>query len=88
MEDKSASEDDRAAYQERLNRLDHLQKEKGVDQIDLSIDEYAAYFVGADGVVKNLIDSEFPMVSGMELDGVSDWVEDYMDEIGQTIYGN
>jgi hypothetical protein len=44
--------------------------------------------VGADGVVKNLIDSEFPMVSGMELDGVSDWVEDYMDEIGQTIYGN
>ena len=75
-------------YQERLNRLDHLQKEKGVDKIDLSIDEYAAYFVGADGVVKSLIDLEFPMVSGEELDGVSDWVEDYMDEIGQIIYGN
>lgn len=88
IEDKSASEDDRAASQERLNRLDHLQKEKGVDQIDLSIDEYAAYFVGADGVVKSLIDLEFPMVSGVELDGVSDWVEDYMDEIGQIIYGN
>ena len=88
IEDTNASEDDRVVYQERLNRLDHLQKEKGVDKIDLSIDEYAAYFVGADGVVKSLIDLEFPMVSGEELDGVSDWVEDYMDEIGQIIYGN
>ena len=73
-------------YQERLNRLDHLQKEKGVDQIDLSIDEYAAYFVDADGGVKNLIDLEFPMVSGIELDGVSDWVEDYTDEVYQIAY--
>ena len=88
IEDTNASEDDRVVYQERLNRLDHLQKEKGVDQIDLSIDEYAAYFVDADGGVKNLIDLEFPMVSGEELDGVSDWVKDYMDEIGQIIYGN
>ena len=73
-------------YQERLNRLDHLQKEKGVDQIDLSIDEYAAYFVDTDGMVKNLIDSEFPMVSGIELDGVSEWVEDYTDEVYQIAY--
>ena len=86
IEDKSASEDDRAAYQERLNRLNRLQKEKGVGQIDLSIDEYAAYFVDTDGKVKNLIDSEFPMVSGIELDGVSEWVEDYTDEVYQIAY--
>jgi hypothetical protein len=86
IEDESVSEDDRVVYQERLNRLDHLQKEKGVDQIDLSIDEYAAYFVDADGGVKNLIDLEFPMVSGIELDGVSDWVEDYTDEVYQIAY--
>ena len=86
IEDKSASEDDRAAYQERLNRLNRLQKEKGVGQIDLSIDEYAAYFVDTDGKVKNLIDSEFPMVSGIELDGVSEWVEDCTDEVYQIDY--
>ncbi len=56
--------------------------------IHIQSDEYAAYFVEPAGTLKNLIDPEFPMVSGVELDGVSDWVEDYTNEIYLIAYGS
>lgn len=71
----------------RLAELDALQQKYKLDDIDLTSDEYAAYFVEEDGTLKNLIDSDFPMVSGVDLDGVSDWVEDYTNEIFQIAYG-
>ena len=71
----------------RLAELDALQQKHRLDDINLTIDEYAAYFVEPGGTLKNLIDPEFPMVSGVELDGVSDWVEDYTNEIYQIAYG-
>ena len=72
----------------RLAELDALQQKHRLDDINLTIDEYAAYFVEPGGTLKNLIDPEFPMVSGVELDGVSDWVEDYTNEIYQIAYGS
>ena len=72
----------------RLAELDALQQKHRLDDINLTIDEYAAYFVEPGGTLKNLIDPEFPMVSGVELDGVSDWVEDYTNEIYLIAYGS
>ena len=71
----------------RLAELDALQQKYKLDDIDLTSDEYAAYFVEEDGTLKNLIDPDFPMVSGVDLDGVSDWVEDYTNEIYHIAYG-
>ena len=71
----------------RLAELEALQQKYKLDDIDLTSDEYAAYFVEEDGTLKNLIDPDFPMVSGVDLDGVSDWVEDYTNEIYQIAYG-
>lgn len=73
--------------EKRLAELDALQQKYKLDDIDLTSDEYAAYFVEEDGTLKNLIDLGFPMVSGVDLDGVSDWVEDYTNEIYQIAYG-
>ncbi len=71
----------------RLAELEALQQKYKLDDIDLTSDEYAAYFVEEDGTLKNLIDPDFPMVSGVDLDGVSDWVEDYTNEIYRIAYG-
>ena len=73
--------------EKRLAKLDALQQKYKLDDIDLTSGEYAAYFVEEDGTLKNLIDPGFPMVSGVDLDGVSDWVEDYTNEIYQIAYG-
>jgi len=73
--------------EKRLAKLDALQQKYKLDDIDLTSDEYAAYFVEEDGTLKDLIDPSFPMVSGVDLDGVSDWVEDYTNEIYQIAYG-
>lgn len=77
----------REEQEKRLAELDALQQKYKLDDIDLTRDEYAAYFVEEDGTLKNLIDPSFPMVSGVDLDGVSDWVEDYTNEIYQIAYG-
>jgi hypothetical protein len=77
----------REEQKKRLAELEALQQKYKLDDIDLTSDEYAAYFVEEDGTLKNLIDPGFPMVSGVDLDGVSDWVEDYTNEIYQIAYG-
>lgn len=77
----------REEQEKRLAELDALQQKYKLDDIDLTSDEYAAYFVEEDGTLKNLIDPSFPMVSGVDLDGVSDWMEDYINQIYQIAYG-
>lgn len=74
--------------EKRLLKLDELQKQYNMAGRELDAEEYAAYFIQEDGTIKNLIDPEFPMVSGLELDGVSDWVEEYTDKIYQIAYGH
>lgn len=48
---------------------------------------YSAYYINDNGTFENLIDSELPMISGIELDGVSDWVEERISKVNEFIYG-
>ena len=53
----------------------------------MSPDYYSAYYINDNGTFENLIDSELPMISGVELDGVSDWVEERISKVNNFIYG-
>ena len=48
---------------------------------------YSAYFINENGTFENLIDPELSMISGLQLDGVSDWVEDKISKVNEFIYG-
>lgn len=48
---------------------------------------YSAYYINDNGTFGNLIDSELPMISGVELDGVSDWVEERISKVNEFFYG-
>ena len=65
----------------------NLPMPKGVtSDMLLPIEDYAAYFIGSDGHIQTIIDEEVPMISGMQLDGVSDWVDDSIAVINEKIY--
>lgn len=72
-------------------------KEKNPDdgRIDAVIDkstllplaEFSAYFINNDGCFEDIKEKDLPMISGVELDGVSDWVNDRICELNEIIYG-
>ena len=53
----------------------------------LDIDDYAAFSVNSDGSVCDIVDRDLHMISGNNLDGVSDWVDDNISRIYQVLYG-
>ena len=53
----------------------------------MSPDYYSAFYINDNGAFENLIDPELPMISGLELDGVSDWVEEQISKVNELIYG-
>ncbi len=53
----------------------------------MSPENYSAYYINDNGTFENLIDMELPMISGLELDGVSDWVEERISKINELMYG-
>lgn len=48
---------------------------------------YSAYYITEDGGFMDVIDKEIAMISGNELDGVSDWVDDRIAQINDVRYG-
>jgi hypothetical protein len=48
---------------------------------------YTSYYINDNGTFEDLIDHELPMISGLELDGVSDWVEEQISRVNELIYG-
>ena len=50
-------------------------------------ENYSAYYINDNGTFENLIDSELSMISGLQLDGVSDWVEERISKVNEFIYG-
>lgn len=54
----------------------------------LPLSEYAAYFIDGGGVFRNIKDAEIPMFSGIELDEVSDWVNEKVGELNMVLYGS
>lgn len=53
----------------------------------MSPENYSAYYINDNGTFENLIDVELPMISGLELDDVSDWVEERIAKINELMYG-
>ena len=52
----------------------------------LPIDAISAYFINKDGVFEDIKDMEIPMLSGIDLDSVSDWVDDHIGRINEILY--
>lgn len=48
---------------------------------------YSAYYIQEDGKFEDIIDKDITMISGNELDGVSDWVDDRIARINEVLYG-
>lgn len=49
--------------------------------------EISGYFISDDGIFSSILDGELQMLSGMELDGVSDWVEEIISQCNKVLYG-
>ena len=47
----------------------------------------SAYLIKDDGTLQDIVDSELQMVSGNELDSVSNWVDDRIAKYNEIIYG-
>ena len=72
---------------------DYYQKSNNSDLFEivsedllLSADCFSAYFIN-EGHFMSVLDSEIPMFSGNELDGVSDWVDERIAKLNDLIYG-
>ncbi len=66
--------------------------EKGIKQevIDgdciLPSSSISGYFIDGKGLFQNILDHEVPMLSGNDLDGVSDWVDDSICKLNEAIF--
>lgn len=54
----------------------------------LSLSEYEAFFIDSDGVFHSIKETEIPMFSGIELDEVSDWVNEKVSDLNMFLYGS
>lgn len=57
------------------------------DEALLPFSDFSAYFIKEDGTLENIVDKDLNMVSGVELDGVSDWVDEKIAMINSILYG-
>ena len=77
---------DAHARQEKPNdkRLDAL-----IDNSTLlPIEAYSAYYINNEGIFEDIKDMELPMFSGIDLDNVSDWVEEHISRINDVVYSD
>ena len=67
-------------------------KESGKGIIDstllLNPSDVSGYFIDEDGIFKSIVDEDLQMLDGMQLDGVSDWVEDKISQCNKVLYGD
>lgn len=60
------------------------------DMIDestlLPIEAYSAYFINKNGTFDDIKDLDIPMFSGIDLDSVSDWVDEHVSRINDILY--
>ncbi len=48
----------------------------------------SGYYIDDKNIFRNILDKEIPMLSGNELDGVSDWVEDNISKLNDILYSH
>ena len=67
-------------------------KESGKGIIDsnllLNPSDVSGYFIDEDGIFKSIVDEDLKMLDGMQLDGVSDWVEEKISQCNKVLYGD
>lgn len=56
------------------------------DSTLLPLEAYSAYFINKDGVFEDIKDLDIPMFSGIDLDRVSDWVDEHISKINNILY--
>jgi len=67
-------------------------EEKGLEQTVVDKDcilpskAISGYYIDEKGVFQNIMDSEIPMLSGNELDGVSDWVDESISKLNRILF--
>lgn len=70
-------------------RSDDKRMKEIVDETTLlPTDAISAYFINKDGVFEDIKDMEIPMLSGIDLDSVSDWVDDHIGRINEILYAD
>ncbi len=52
----------------------------------LPVSDISGYYIDEKGVFQNILDVEVPMLSGNELDGVSDWVDDCIGRLNDILF--
>ncbi|KGL48709.1 MULTISPECIES: AAA family ATPase [Porphyromonas] len=75
------------AIEQKPHLTSQIEEHLGLGTCPLKTQDYAAYFINTDGTLSDLVDRELPMISGVELDGVSDWVDDGISYINELLYG-
>ncbi len=67
-------------------------EEKGLNQTVIHNDcilpskVFSGYYIDETGVFRNIMDSDIPMLSGNDLDGVSDWVDDNISKLNNILF--
>lgn len=67
-------------------------EEKGLKQTVVASDcilpsnAISGYFINEKGTFRNIMDSEIPMLSGNDLDGVSDWVDESISKLNEILF--
>ncbi|WP_279149196.1 AAA family ATPase [Segatella bryantii] len=67
-------------------------EEKGLEQNIISKDcilsskDIIGYYIDEKGYFRNIIDSEIPMLSGNDLDGVSEWVDENISKLNEILF--
>ena len=46
----------------------------------------SGYFIDEKGIFQDILDAEVPMLSGNDLDGVSDWVDDSISKLNEVLF--
>ena len=46
----------------------------------------SGYYIDEKGVFQNILDNDIPMLSGNDLDGVSDWVDESINKLNEILF--
>ena len=69
-----------------------IAEEKGLkqtvvaDDCILSSKSISGFYIDENGIFQNIMDSEIPMLSGNDLDGVSEWVDESISKLNEILF--
>ena len=72
--------------------LASIAEEKGLkqtvvaDDCILSSKSISGFYIDENGIFQNIMDSEIPMLSGNDLDGVSEWVDESISKLNEILF--